>query len=210
MPWQTKRIRLGGLIFDINDDVYEPAEDSYLFVDSLHVAIGEWVLDLGTGSGVLAVSAAKQGGDVVAVDVNPYAVRAAKANAKLNGLEGKIRFIQGDLFRAFADCVLFDAVLFNAPYLPSEAGEDATWIGRAWAGGVDGRVVVDCFIAEVGRYLKPCGRVLLMQSTLTGVEATIQKFHLQGFDAKVVASQSLPFFETLTLIEAQHQHRKNV
>ena len=208
MPSQTKRISLGGLVFDVNDNVYEPAEDSYLFVDNLHVAAGDWVLDLGTGSGVLAASAAKQGADVVAVDLNPYAVRAGKVNAKLNGVEGKIWFIQGDLFGAFAYGVLFDAVLFNAPYLPSEAGEDATWIGRAWAGGDDGRVVVDRFIVEVGRYLRPCGRVLLMQSTLTGVEETIQKFHLQGFEAKVVTSQRLPFFETLTLIEAQCLHKK--
>ncbi len=210
MPSATKRIRLGSLVFDVNDDVYEPAEDSYLFVDNLHVAVGEAVLDLGTGSGVLAVTAAKQGADVVAVDINPYAVRVAKANAKLNGFESKVGFIQSDLFSALAGGTVFDVVLFNAPYLPSEAGEEATWIGRAWAGGADGRVVVDRFIKEVAAYLKPEGRVLLMQSTLTGVEETIRKFQFQSFAAEVVASQSLPFFETLTLIEAKPLHRKNV
>jgi len=203
MPSAIKRIRLGGLIFDVNDEVYEPAEDSYLFVDNLHVKAGERVLDLGTGSGVLAVSAAKQGADVVAIDINPHAVRAAKANAKLNGVCERIGFFQGDLFSALRRGVAFDVVLFNAPYLPSEAGEEETWIGRAWAGGADGRVVVDRFIAEVAAYLKPDGRVLLMQSTLTGVEETIRKFQLQGFEAAVVASQNLPFFETLTLIEAK-------
>jgi release factor glutamine methyltransferase len=203
MPSATKRIRLGSLVFDVNDEVYEPAEDSYLFVDNIHVKAGERVLDLGTGSGVLAVSAAKQGVDVVAIDINPHAVRAAKANAKLNGVCERIVFFQGDLFSALRQGVAFDVVLFNAPYLPSEAGEAETWIGRAWAGGADGRVVVDRFIEEVAAYLKLGGRVLLMQSTLTGVEQTIGKFQLHGFDAAVVASQNLLFFETLTLIEAK-------
>jgi release factor glutamine methyltransferase len=66
-------------------------------------------------------------------------------------------------------------------------------------------LVVDRFISEVGAYLNPQGRVLLMQSTLTGVEATIQAFAKSGLKATIVASQQLPFFEILTLIEAKPQ-----
>jgi release factor glutamine methyltransferase len=204
MPYPTKRIQFADQIFDVNDDVYEPAEDSLLFAENLRVKAGEAVLDLGTGSGILAVVAAKKAGHVVAVDLNPHAVRCAKENARLNGIMGKIDFVQDDLFAAFRDGVKFDLVLFNAPYLPSEEGEEASWIGRAWAGGVNGRLVVDRFISEVPVYLKPSGRVLLMQSTLTGVEETIKGFEKQGLKAHVVAEQKLPFFETLTLIEAKY------
>jgi release factor glutamine methyltransferase len=206
----TKRIHLDCLVFDVNDDVYEPAEDSFLFADNLKVGVGEAVLDLGTGSGVLAVSAAAQGAEVLAVDINPYAVRCARANAKLNRLQGHVGFLQADLFGAFRAGVVFDVVLFNAPYLPSEAGEEASWIGRAWAGGVDGRLVVDRFIREVPSYLKAGGRVLLMQSTLTGTEQTIRQFASVGFEAEILASQSQPFFETLTLIEAKRVNTKTV
>ncbi len=209
MPYPTtKRIHFDDCIFDVNDDVYEPAEDSFLFAENLRVTAGELVLDLGTGSGILAVVAAKTAGRVVAVDLNPYAIRCAKENAKLNGVCDRVDFFQGDLFTAFSDGVQFDLVLFNAPYLPSEAGEEATWIGRAWAGGADGRAVVDEFIAQVPVYLKPDGRVLLMQSTLTGVEATIQAFDKQNLKAAVVAEQQLPFFETLTLIEAKPKPKR--
>ncbi len=203
MPSATKRLHLGNLVFDVTDDVYEPAEDSYLFVDNLHVGAGDSVLDLGTGSGVLAVYVAKQGANVVAVDINPHAIKAAKGNANLNGVDDRMVLFQGDLFSAFRNGTAFNLVLFNAPYLPSDAGEETSWIGRAWAGGANGRIVVDRFIAEVAAYLKSDGRVLLMQSTLTGVEETIQKFQLQGFSAEVIAIQRLPFFETLTLIDAQ-------
>jgi release factor glutamine methyltransferase len=203
MPYPTKRIHFGDLSFDVNDDVYEPAEDSFLFAENLIVFSGEVVLDLGTGSGILADVAAKNAGRVVAVDLNPYAIRCAKENSKLNDVQDRIDFIQGDLFSAFCDGLRFDLILFNAPYLPSEEGEEATWIGKAWAGGYNGRLVVDKFIAEVPAYLKPHGRVLLMQSTLTGVEETLQMLTKQNLKTSVIAEQQLPFFETLTLIGAK-------
>ncbi len=135
MPYPTKRIHFGDFSFDVNDDVYEPAEDSFLFAENLDVVSGEVVLDLGTGSGILANIAAKNAGRVIAVDLNPYAIRCAKENSKLNDVQDRIDFIQGDLFSAFCDGLRFDLILFNAPYLPSEEGEEATWIGKAWAGG---------------------------------------------------------------------------
>ena len=56
MLYPTKRIHFGSLVFDVNDDVYEPAEDSFLFAENLGLNVGESVLDLGTGSGILAVT----------------------------------------------------------------------------------------------------------------------------------------------------------
>ncbi len=202
MHCPTKRVHFSDLSFDVNDDVYEPAEDSFLFAENLHVKECEAVLDLGTGCGILGVVAAKKAGSVLAVDLNPYAIRCAKENAKLNGVRGNIDFMQGDLFSALRIEVRFDLILFNAPYLPSEDGEAESWIGRSWAGGVNGRQVVDRFISEVPAFLKQRGRILLMQSTLTGVEETIRAFTQQNLKAQVIAEQKLPFFETLTLIEA--------
>jgi release factor glutamine methyltransferase len=202
MPYPTKRLSFNGFYFNIYEDVYEPAEDSFLFVENLHIVAGMKILDLGTGCGILAVIAAKKGGDVIAVDLNPSAIRCAKENAHLNSIS-KIAFMRGDLFGALQHDVQFDLVLFNAPYLPSEMGEEATWLGRSWAGGADGRMVVDRFITEVSAYLKPAGKVLLMQSTLTGLEKTLSGFNQQGLSACVAAERSLPFFETLTLIEAK-------
>jgi len=199
----TKRVHFGDFAFDVCEDVYEPAEDSFLFAENLIVQEGDSVLDLGTGSGILAVLAAKVADSVVAVDLNPFAIRCALQNTILNGIKGNISFLQSDLFRALHANAKFDLILFNAPYLPSEKGEDSTWIGRSWAGGTSGREVVDRFIAEVPSFLKPSGRVQLMQSTLTGVEETLSKFHINGLEASVKAEKQLPFFEILTLIEAK-------
>ena len=203
MQSPIKRVYFGVYCFDVWENVYEPAEDSFLFAENLDVQKGAEVMDVGTGSGFLAVLAAENAGNVVALDVNPYAIRCAKANAVLNRVESKIDFMQASLLTSLNSKAKFDLILFNAPYLPSEAYEAQSWIGRSWAGGVNGREVIDSFITQVPTHMKFGGRVLLMQSSLTGVKETINNFAACSLCASIKAEQKLPFFETLTLIEAK-------
>jgi release factor glutamine methyltransferase len=202
MQCANKRVHFGDYVFDVCDDVYEPAEDSFLFAENLDVKEGARVLDVGTGCGLLGILASKKAGGVVAVDLNPFAIRCARENSGLNGARDKMDFIQASLFSALNSGVRFDLILFNAPYLPSEKGEEDSWIERSWVGGANGREVVDQFIFEVPEHLNPMGTVMLMQSTLTGVDETLQKFSQNNLKGKVKAELKLPFFETLTLIEA--------
>ncbi|MEM2985394.1 MAG: methyltransferase domain-containing protein, partial [Candidatus Jordarchaeaceae archaeon] len=146
----------------------------------------------------------KQSLEIVAIDINPYAVRCAKENAKLNGVADKMFFIQGDLLTPIRAGEKFDLVLFNAPYLPSELSEGEIWIEKAWAGGVNGRAIVDSFLQDIPAYVKEGGRILLMQSTLSDVDKTIKILMTKGFKTRIVAKRDLPFFETIMLIEAKH------
>jgi release factor glutamine methyltransferase len=198
-----KRIFFSNYVFNILENVYEPAEDSFFFAENLTVKEGDVVLDMGTGCGILGVIAAEKASKILAIDINPYAILCAKNNARLNGVLDKFFFLQCDLFSAIRVGERFNVILFNAPYLPSESIDDDSWLGRAWSGGVAGRQIIDRFIREAPKYLKQDGRILLMQSTLSDLSETLTKFEENDLKASVVAERDLPFFETIVLVEAK-------
>ena len=84
-------------------------------LDERAIPAGAAVLDLGTGSGVSAIFAARLAGRVVATDINPAAVRCARINALLNGVEDRVEVREGDLFAPVAG-ERFDVIIFNPPY----------------------------------------------------------------------------------------------
>jgi HemK-related putative methylase len=149
-----KMIRYGEIKIKTCENVYEPAEDTFLLADNLDVREGDRVLEIGTGTGLVAIRASEKG-DVTATDVNPAAVKCAQENAIINGVE--LRVLQGDLFDP-VEGEKFDVILFNTPYLPA-TGDDATGdvLDLAWNGGPDGRMVIDRFLDEVQAHLKPGG-----------------------------------------------------
>jgi release factor glutamine methyltransferase len=204
MASSTKKLFFSSYVFNVSENVYEPAEDSFLFADNLAIKAGDAVLDMGTGCGILGIISAKEASKVLAVDLNPYAVLCAKENAWLNGVLDKFFFLRCDLFSAISVTERFDVILFNAPYLPSKSVDDDSWLGRAWSGGATGRQVIDRFIREAPKYLKQDGSILLMQSTLSELDRTLQRFEENGIRANIVAKRDLPFFETILLVKAEH------
>lgn len=203
MSLTSKRVFFESLVFDVAKDVYEPAEDSFLFAENLTLGKRDRVADVGTGCGILGVVAASSADEVLATDINPHAVRCAKENAVLNDVDHKMLFVQGDLLIPLRAREKFDLILFNAPYLPSSEDEDRSWIRRAWSGGENGREVIDRFIQEVPSRLEPNGFTLLMQSSLSDVKESLKRFRRQGLEAEVVAERALPFFESIVLLKAK-------
>ncbi|HEV7785213.1 MAG TPA: methyltransferase, partial [Thermoanaerobaculia bacterium] len=131
------------------------------------------VLDVGTGSGAGSVFAARRGFRVVAVDVNPEAVRCARINALLHRLEERIDVRQGDLFSPVAG-ERFDLVLFNPPFF---RGEPAGGLDRAWR-GTD---VLERFAAGLPEALTPDGTALLCLSTDGDGDALLAGLRDGGF-----------------------------
>ena len=202
MKSSRKKIFFNDHAFYVSRDVYEPAEDTFLLAENLSVDENDVVLDLGTACGILGILAAKKAKMVVATDLNPHAVNCAKINAKLSRVEDKMDIRLGDLFQPIKQDERFSLILFNAPYLPSSRDEEKTWIERAWAGGPTGRQLIDRFISEALRYLSENGRILLVQSSLSNINETLQKLTELGLKARIFAEKKV-MFETIALIEAR-------
>ncbi len=122
MKFLKKQAFYSDFVFEVFEDVYEPAEDTFLIADYLTQVVeeGDTVLDMGTGCGILAVIAAPKAQKVVATDVNPHAVKCAKLNAKTNRVSHKIDVRHGDMFQPIRKTERFNVIVFNAPYLPTE------------------------------------------------------------------------------------------
>jgi len=178
----------------VDPAVYQPAEDSGLLataaIDSL--SDPELVLEVGTGSGWVAQQVDDQtGARVVGSDLNPHATEQARQR----GVEA----VRADLLEPFADGV-FDAVLFNPPYLPTDPeNEWDDWMEHALSGGEDGRRLIIPFINDVGRVLAPGGEVFLLVSSLTGYDIVVELAENAGFVVDEVAQESYPF-EVLSIL----------
>jgi release factor glutamine methyltransferase len=189
-------------VFLVDEHVYEPAEDTFLIAENMRVTEDDAVLDMGTGCGILAVLAAEKAKSVLAVDVNPYALQCASRNAETNGVKERIEFRRGDLFQPIKQNEHFSLILFNAPYLPSEPDEEKSWIGKAWAGGRNGRKILDRFVMDAPKFLAAGGRIQLVQSSLSDVNRTIEMFGELDLRAMVVAQVKVAF-ESIVLVEAK-------
>ncbi|TDD34085.1 methyltransferase domain-containing protein [Actinomadura sp. KC06] len=174
--------------------VYRPQSDTHLLTRALRradVPPGARLLELGTGTGAVAVAAARVGCEVVAVDVSARAVLAARLNARVRGLP--VRVLHGDLFAPVAGEV-FDVIVANPPYVPGDT-DPASARGRArtWEAGPTGRAVLDKICQAAPRHLSPSGTLLVVHSALSGVAATLVALRRAGMRAQVVARQREPF-----------------
>ena len=174
--------------------VLRPPSDAWMLIDVLRecgLARDADVLDVFTGSGVLAIAAALQGArSVTAVDVARRAALNARLNARLN--RARVRVLRGDLFAPVVG-ERFDLILANPPYLPGEAEQlPVGGAERAWEGGADGRVLVDRFCREAPRHLTDNGGVLIVHSSLTGEQATHGALAASGLTAETLSRQTGP------------------
>ncbi len=151
-------------------------------------------LDVGTGSGIGAIFAARLGYRVVGVDLSPEAVRCARLNVLLNDLEGRVEIRSGDLFAPVAGDQ-FDLVLFNPPFF---RGTPADRLDQAWR-ATD---VIERFAGGLGGAIRPTGEALIVLSTDGEWRAMLAALEAGGLAIRPVATRDFGN-EILTVYSAR-------
>ncbi|MFH1802139.1 MAG: HemK2/MTQ2 family protein methyltransferase [archaeon] len=171
--------------------IYQPAEDSFLLEKEVEkLASGKRVLDVGTGSGILAQAAWKAGAkQVLAVDIDEEALEKLKSEEFETKKSDLLSEVYGE----------FDLIVFNPPYLPKDEREDAE-SALATSGGARGDEIIVRFLESVGRHLASGGKVLLLVSSLTPLDRIEKTLTERRLAKKVVASKKI-FMEELWVWE---------
>jgi release factor glutamine methyltransferase len=175
--------------------VYRPQADTWLLAQALQDAAippAARVLDLCTGTGALAVAAARAGaGHVTAVDISFRAALAARFNTRIRRLP--VRVERGNVLISLADRQ-FDVVLANPPYVPCAQQElPRSGPSRAWDAAWNGRALLDPLCTNAPGMLSAGGILLIVHSAVCGVEKTLDLLRQGGLKAAVVARRIEPF-----------------
>ncbi|MEU0189259.1 HemK2/MTQ2 family protein methyltransferase [Streptomyces afghaniensis] len=174
--------------------VYTPQEDTALLASALSeepLRPGADVLDLGTGTGALAIAAARRDARVTAVDVSWRAVCTAWLNAWL--AEVPVRIRRGDLFAPVRN-QSFDLILTNPPYVPAPcAKRPPRGTARAWDAGLDGRFLLDRICRGAPSRLRQGGVLLIVHSALCDSDRTVEHLRGAGLEADVIHRQRIAF-----------------
>ncbi len=152
------------------DRVFPLSNDESLFL-ARKLVVGETdvVIDIGTGSGVLALHAARRSRHVVATDINPKALAYAHFNASLNGLEQKIEFCYSDVFRNLNGAA-FDVIMSNPPVIPTPEGSGFFMHSD---GGAMGMSVSARILAESASHLRLGGQLQMLGTSFSNEQGIL-------------------------------------
>ena len=169
LQYVTGEAEFCGLKLAVDRRVLIPRPETELLVEIVAARKPATVVDVGTGSGCIALALAQRlpAAEVTAVDMSSDALAVAKANAGRYDFKNFTRLLEGDLLSIFPDGFTVDAIVSNPPYI---ASGDSAQLPRevkdfepaqALFAGVDGLEVIRRLILEAKRFLSPNGFVAL-------------------------------------------------
>jgi release factor glutamine methyltransferase len=196
----TRSVTAAGFRLAVYPTVFHPklfltSEFFARFLATIDLA-GKRVADVGTGSGILALAAARAGATVVALDINPQAVNAAFDNSRANGFGDRVTAMRSDLMSALAPGFLFDMIISNPPFF---SGEPRDVADRAWVAGPGYRDILSLF-EQAHERLKPSGTMYVLLSSDSDLHFLGQLIARAGFRARMATAFSI-MIESMIIYE---------
>lgn len=213
------------IISNSNENVYTPSDDTYLIIDYFKANIDDQyfdgirlekiqkVLDLGTGTGIIALFLQliknilpKFNPKIYAADILEEAIKCAKNNEQNNKVEGEINFIQSNLFDSFPKSLekSFNVIIFNPPYLPSIKSDNKLIRDfkkeASWDGGKRGIEIFTRFIKQVKNFIatKKPSYIYYISSDKAALNELNKVINNEGFSNTILNKKHL-FFENIFL-----------
>ena len=179
-----RRVRVLGDTYRISENVFNPGRyyTSKFMAENIDVKATDKVLDMGTGSGIQAIAAARRALRVVGVDINPEAVHCAKENVRAAGLEDRVTVMQGDLFSSLGGEDKFDVILFTPPYF---GGTPRTIFEHALMD--PDKALIKKFFINARDYLTRDGHVQMLYSSIAAHERVLQITAELGWEHSLMA-----------------------
>ena len=183
-----KKVRVNGICYEVSPSVFNPKffVTSKFLAENMHVEATDTVLDMGSGSGIQAITAAARARCVIATDISLEATCYTRKNATLAGVADKVRVFHGDLFSALPSPMRFDVILFNPPYLegtPRSPIERCLFDPR--------KSILTRFFAEAGTHLRRGGSIQICYSTAARPRSLTSIAEENGWHWEIIARRSI-------------------
>jgi release factor glutamine methyltransferase len=189
------RVRVLGRTYETSKNVFNPKYyyTSEFMARHINTKPGDIVLDIGTGSGIQAITAGHRASKVVAVDINPESVFYAQKNVRKSGLENTVTVMEGDLFSSLKRQETFSVILFTPPYLN---GLPDTFFDHALFD--PDKELLTRFFSEARHYLKPGGYVQMLYSSIADHKKALSIAGQYGWNYTLTAREET-FTETFLI-----------
>lgn len=180
------RVEVLGRSYLTSENVFNPRYyfTSKFMAEHIKARSEDVVLDLGTGSGIQAITAGETAKRVFAIDINPEAVHIARKNVEANGLDHVISVIEGDLFEPLNKDQKFNIILFTPPYMD---GKPEKYFDYALFD--PGKELMKRFFREARHYLYPDGYVQMLYSSIARPETVLAISEQLGWNFSLTARE---------------------
>jgi len=194
----TWKGRFGPMELRVGKATFRPSTISSLLADALEVKPGSVVVDVGTGTGILSIIAAKLGASkVYGVDAADETVEIATANARAHGVADVVEFAQGDMFDPLGPDIEADVVIGDVSGIPDEIASASGWFPSGLAGGPTGAELPMRMIEESKRLLKKGGSLFLPTGSLQDENSIIERARSVFGSMRQLTERNIPLPSSL-------------